>query len=139
MKKNQSTYLLWEYGYMWSVTIVACALSYLCKYLKAEILLPSLSILLVWVILLWKKPISKKVLYQLNVLNLFGAVMLGSILSFIVSKDIMIGIIFGVVIMDVLSFTKYGKNTLNAKLSERTNSLARLSICLPVLKKVSIQ
>jgi hypothetical protein len=78
---------------------------------------------------------SKKVLYQLNVLNLFGAAMLGSVLSFIVSKDTMIGIIYGAVIMDVLSFTRYGKNTLNAKLSERTYTLTRLSICLPVLKK----
>jgi hypothetical protein len=72
-------------------------------------------------------------------LNLFGAVMLGCILSFIVSKDLMIGIICGAVIMDVLSFTKYGKNTLNAKLSQQTYTLARLSICLPVVKKQGLQ
>jgi hypothetical protein len=82
MQKIRSTFPLWEYWYMGSVTFV--------------------------VIYLWKKSMSKKVLYLLSLLNLFSAVLLGSILSFIVSKDLMIGILCGAVIMDGLSFTAYG-------------------------------
>jgi hypothetical protein len=86
---------------------------------------------------LWTKKLSKKTLYFLDILNLLETNLIGYLIIFFVSTsaDTMIGILCGVIIADVFSFTKSGKNTPNAKVIGNVNTLARLSICLPVPKK----
>jgi hypothetical protein len=85
-------------------------------------------------ILLWSRKLSKKTLYLNNILNILAANLIAYFLIgyLMKSQDTITGLIIGVVGMDVFSFTKRGKNTLNAKLAGNINTLARLSICLPI-------
>jgi hypothetical protein len=105
--------------------------------LSYNIVIPAFCIILIFIILLWTKKLSKKTLYFLDILNLLEANLVGYLIIYIVisSSDTMIGILCGVIVADVFSFTKSGKNTLNAKLVGNINTLAKLSICLPVPKK----
>jgi hypothetical protein len=92
-------------------------------------------------IIVWKKALSKKLLYFNNLLLLlFPACLAYFAVSYVIhSTDIIIGLVAGVAVMDVYSFTKRGKNTLNAKACGNMNTLARLSVCLPVPKKPGLQ
>lgn len=141
MQEEQNKSFLWEYLYMLAVTFVCCIISFLCYNLKSEIIIALFLAILICVIDLWKKQLSKKTLYLLDVLNLLGAVLIGYFITFFLadSTGSMIGFVCGVAIMDVFSFAKAGKNTLNAKLINQTYTLARLSICLPVPEKQGLR
>jgi hypothetical protein len=141
MQEDQNKNFLWEYLFIWVVTLVSSIISFLCYNLKVEIMFVTFLVILICVIPLWKKQLSKKILYLLDMLNLLGAIVLGYLITllFADSTGSMIGFVCGVAIMDVFSFTKAGKNTLNAKLANQTNTLARLSICLPIPKKQGLQ
>lgn len=126
---------------MLSLTMVIGILPFLFIRLSFQFVLVLLVITLIGVLVVWKKPLSKKLLYINNILLLCAPLCISYVLSisFIHDMDTFIGMVAAVVIMDVFSFMKLGKNTLNAKLSGNINSLARLSICLPVPKKSGLQ
>lgn len=135
MSENQNGSLPWGYLYILVITLVTCILSFLSSRLQVKTALAAFLIVLIFIIPLWKKQLSKKTLYLLDILNLSAALLIGRLITYYDSADTIIGIICGVSVIDVISFTKAGKNTLNAKLVGKTNTLARLSICLPIPKK----
>lgn len=141
MQKDQNKNFLWEYLYILVITLISCIASFLCYKLQYEIIIAAFFIILICIIYMWKKLLSKKILFLLDVLNLLDAVVIGYLINFFIagSTESMIGFVCGVAIMDMFSFTKAGKNTFNAKLTNQTNTLARLSICLPVPEKQGLQ
>jgi len=141
MKENQKSNYLWEYLYIIGLTIIIGILPFLFFRLPFQLVLVILVITIFGVFTVWKKPLSKKLLYINNLLLLCAPLCLTYIITFIFihTTDSFIGMIVGVAIMDVFSFTRSGRNTLNAKLFSNTNSLARLSVCLPVPKKPGLQ
>jgi hypothetical protein len=139
-EKNNTSYFL-EYFFMLAVTFINCIISFVCYRLSYEIIIPAFFTIIVCIIVLWTKQLSKKALYLLDILNILGAIVVGGLIASIASgsTDLMTGIFCGIVIMDVFSFTKAGGKTPNTKLAGHTNTLARLSICLPIPKKRGVQ
>lgn len=141
MRKIVPKELTWEYGYMLIVTAISCILAFLLN----KMILPTIFILLIvdlaGIVVLWIKPLSRKLLYLLNVLNCLASVSFAYLLVtvFIKSVDSFFTVVIIIVVMDVFSFTKAGKKTPNAKLMNKNNTLARLSICLPVPGKLGLQ
>lgn len=140
-KQNQRNHYLWEYSYILCLSIVIGLLPFLFTKLPIQLVIGILVITVCGVLMVWKRPLSKKLLYFNNFLLLCAPLCITYIISslFAHSMDNFIGIIAGVAIMDVFSFTRFGRKTPNAKLSNNTNSLARLSVCLPVPKKPGLQ
>lgn len=116
------------------LTVLVTALSALLYKVPGELLIISFVIILCCSIFLWTRKLSRGLLYIHNILNLTGAIALGYIISviFFPSRDSIIGLIAGVVAVDVFSFTKRGGFTLNSKLINQTDMLARLSISSPL-------
>ena len=141
MSKIVQKELTWEYGYMLVMTAISCILAFLLN----KMILPTIFILLIvdlaGIVVLWIKPLSRKLLYLLNVLNCLASVSFAYLLItvFIKSVDSFFSVVIIIVVMDVFSFTKAGKNTPNARLINKNNTLARLSICLPVPGKLGLQ
>jgi len=141
MSKIVPKELTWEYGYMLIMTAISCILAFLLN----KMILPTIFILLIvnlaGIVVLWIKPLSRKLLYLLNVLNCLASVSFAYLLVtvFIKSVDNFFSVVIIIVVMDVFSFTKAGKNTPNARLINKNNTLARLSICLPVPGKLGLQ
>lgn len=140
LSKTAPKELTWEYGYMIGMTAISCILS----FLLSKIALPVISILflvdIAGIVVLWTRPLSRRLLYFLNVLNSLASVSFAYLLVtvFIKSIDSFITVVVIIVVMDVFSFTKAGKKTPNARLINN-NTLARLSICLPVPGKPGLQ
>ncbi|MFA9465606.1 MAG: hypothetical protein ACERKN_15080 [Velocimicrobium sp.] len=141
MSKIVPKELTWEYGYVLVMTAISCLLAFLLN----KMILPAVFILfivdLAGIVVLWIKPLSRKLLYLLNVLNCLASVSFAYLLvtAFIKSVDSFFTVVIIIVVMDVLSFTKAGKHTPNARLINKNNTLARLSICLPVPGKPGLQ
>ncbi|RDU23222.1 hypothetical protein [Anaerosacchariphilus polymeriproducens] len=133
--------LAWEYGYMLAMTAISCILAYLLNKLILPAIFIILLAVLVGIVVLWTKPISRKLLYLHNILNSLASVSFAYLLVtvFIKSVDSFITVVIIIVVMDLFSFTKAGKKTPNAKLINNNNTLARLSICLPVPGKPGLQ
>lgn len=123
------------------VTFVAIALSFAIYRLPALPMLISILIVMAGICFVWSRKLSKKNLYVNNVLILLVANMLAYFFTdyLIISKDRLFGFVIGVAVVDVFSFTKRGKHTLNAKLAGNVSTLARLSICLPIPGKPGLQ
>lgn len=141
MSEHQNNNYLWEYLYIISLTIIIGILSFLFFWLPFQLVLVLLAITIISLIAAWKMPLSKKLLYINNLLLLVAPLCFTYFITYIFIHEVssFIGMIAGVAIMDVFSFTRSGRNTLNAKLSSNVNSLARLSVCLPVSKKPGLQ
>ncbi|WFR56831.1 hypothetical protein QA584_24985 [Anaerocolumna sp. AGMB13025] len=141
MSKNSTKKLTWEYGYMLGMTAISGILAFLMNKMSLPVILILFLVDLAGIIVLWLKPLSRKLLYILNVLNCLASVSLAYLLitAFIKSVDSFVAFIIILVVMDVFSFTKAGKKTPNAKLISNNNALPRLSICLPVPGKPGLQ
>lgn len=137
----QKTNYIWVYLYLMGLSIVIGFLPFLFFKLPIHLLIGILLITICGVYIVWKRPLSKKLLYFNNLLLLCAPLCITYLIVFYFtqSTDSFIGMIAGVAIMDVFSFTRFGRSTINAKLTNNTNSLARLSICLPVPKKPGLQ
>ena len=122
------------YLYIFGITFLTTTLSFIGYKIQLLPMLISLIIVIAGFYFVWIKKLSKVNLYFNNILNLLAANIIAYFLInyFIKSQDTITGLIIGIAVMDVFSFTKRGKNTLNAKLSGNINTMARLSICLPV-------
>jgi hypothetical protein len=123
------------------LTIVIGVLPFFFVQLSYQLVLAVFAITLFGVLVVWKKPLSKKLLYINNLLLIFASLCITHILIFVfaLSTDSLIGVLAGVAIMDFISFTRAGRITLNAKLVGNMNLLARFSIVLPVPKKPGLQ
>jgi hypothetical protein len=134
MAKEKYKYYYLKYVFLWGITFLIVALSFISYKISILPMLVSFIIIMVSVILLWSRKLSKNSLYLNNLLNILAANMIAYFVTgyVIKSQDTMLGVIVGVAVMDVFSFTKRGKNTLNAKLAGNINTMARLSICLPI-------
>lgn len=141
MSKNSTKKLTWEYGYMLGMTAISGILAFLMNKMSLPVILILFLVDLAGIIVLWLKPLSRKLLYILNVLNCLASVSFAYLLitAFIKSVDSFVAFIIILVVMDVFSFTKAGKKTPNAKLISNNNALPRLSICLPVPDKPGLQ
>lgn len=130
-----------EYILILVITSMICGISLISYDLSLVIILISFLIVTIAILLLWQRQLSIKNLYLYDVLNLLAPNLLAYLLLLylIKTEDIFIGVILGVAVMDVFSFTKRGKNTLNAKLSTNIDTMARLSICLPIPGKLGLQ
>ena len=141
MSKIVQKELTWEYCYMLGMTVISCILAFLLN----KMILPAVFILFVLnlagIAVLWMKVLNRKLLYTLNVLNCLASVSFAYLLVtvFIKSVDGIFTVVIIIVVMDVFSFTKAGKHTPNARLINKNNTLARLSICLPVPGKPGLQ
>lgn len=141
MSKNSTKKLTWEYGYMLGMTAISGILAFLMNKMSLPVILILFVVDLAGIIVLWLKPLSRKLLYILNVLNCLASVSFADLLitAFIKSVDSFVAFIIILVVMDVFSFTKAGKKTPNAKLISNNNALPRLSICIPVPGKPGLQ
>lgn len=141
MSKIVLNELTWEYGYMLGMTALSCILAFLINKMSLSVIFILFLVNLAGVIVLWLKPLSKKLLYLLNVLNCLASVSFAYLLvtAFIKSVESFFTVVIIIVVMDVFSFTKAGKKTPNAKLINKSNTLAHLSICLPVPGKPGLQ
>lgn len=126
---------------MLGMTAIICILAILLNKLALPVMIIVSFINLVGIVVLWFRPLTKKLLYALNVLNSLGAASLAYFIATILIKsvDSFFAMVTIIVVMDVFSFTKAGKKTSNAKLINNNNTLARLSICLPVVGKPGLQ
>lgn len=126
---------------MLGITGMICLLAVLLN----NVTLPVIGILffvdMIVIIVLWMRPLSRKLLYVLNVLNMLGAGSLAYLLMMLLGDSVesFVTMITIIVVMDVFSFTKKGKVTPNARLMNHNNALARLCICLPVPQKPGLQ
>lgn len=138
-KKHDNYYL--EYICILVITCIICTISFIICRLPTLIMLISLIVIMAATFLLWLRKLTRKNLYLNDVLNLLAPniIALFFVSNLIKSKSVIIGFMFGVAIMDVFSFTKRGKNTLNAILVGNINTMARLSICLPIPGKPGLQ
>jgi hypothetical protein len=141
MEKVQRNYYLLIYIFILVITFITTALCFLSNNMPVLLMLISLIIIMAGIYFVWLKKLSKRILYFNNILNILAANILAYFLIhyLINSQSTIIGMILGIVVMDVFSFTKRGKNTLNAKLSGNINTMARLSVCLPIPKKPGLQ
>jgi len=141
MNKNNKPNYLWEYLYIISLTIIIGFLTFLFFQFHFQLVIILFAITIIGVLFVWKRPLSKKLLSINNILLLCAPLCITYIITstFIQSTESFLGVIIGVAAADVFSFTRSGRNTLNAKVISNTNSLARLSICLPVPKKPGLQ
>lgn len=124
----------WELTYIFLLTgliVLLAAAVVECSQWIAASGFAAAFLLNVWV---WKQPVSRKVIYLHNGLNIICALLLASLLfaNVFVTESMVIGAALGVVVMDVFSFTKRGRFTLNARLMGQTHKVVRLSVCLPV-------
>jgi len=129
------------YFYMMAVTLVSCGLTYIGYRIKFAILAVAFCVILAGIIILWNTKLSRKLLYLLDIINILGTAVAGNMIMYLIngSRDITIGLLCGVALMDVFSFTRAGRSTLNAKLSGKNDTLARLSICMPIPGRKGLQ
>ena len=81
----------------------------------------------------WRQPLSDKLLYLQSILNMVGGSALGVLAAFWLSDQIrLISFLIPMAVMDLVSFTRFGKWTFNRKLMEKNTMVKRLSVCLPV-------
>ncbi len=141
MSSEHNVSYLWEYIYMLGLTIMICLLPFLSFRLPNWLVLIIILAVAACIIIVWKRNLSKKLLLYNNILIVIAPLCLSYLLDIFLLKsvDSLVGVILAVAVMDVFSFTKSGKNTLNAKLMGNMNALARLSVCLPVPKKPGLQ
>ncbi|WP_438493602.1 hypothetical protein [Paenibacillus sp. IHBB 3054] len=127
----------WELTYIFFLTALLTTLAGIVRELPHAIAIAGFTAAFAANIWIWKKSISRTVIYLHNGLNIVCALFLAYMLSayVFVSESAIIGAALGVVVMDVFSFTKRGRFTLNAKLMGQNNTAVRLSICLPVSGK----
>ena len=84
-------------------------------------------------ILAWKKSISNTTLYLHSIANLLLATTLAILVSPLLSNAIvLISFLVTIVIIDLISFTRLGKNLPNRRIAGHTNLAKRLSVCLPL-------
>lgn len=126
---------------MLAMTAISCILALLLNKINLPFVFILFLIGLAVIIELWTKPISRKLLYLLNVLNCLVSASFAYLLItlFIKSVDSFFTVVIIIVVMDIFSFTKAGKKTPNARLINNNDTLARLSICLPVPGKIGFQ
>lgn len=138
-KKHDNYYM--EYICMLVITAIICSISFIIYKLPTLIMIISFIVIIAATVLLWLRKLTKKNLYFNDVLNLLlpNIIALFFVSNVIKSKSGIMGFMLGVAIMDMFSFTKRGKNTLNAKLVGNINTMARLSICLPIPGKPGLQ
>lgn len=131
----------WEYCYIFGMTAADCILAFLLAELSLSVVLIAFITELIGIAILWTKPLSKKMLYVLDVLNCLGAVSLAYLLvgTLIRETETFVAVIIVIVVMDVFSFTRAGRKTPNAILISKSSTVARLSICLPVPGKPGMQ
>lgn len=141
MNENKKPNLYFEYFYMLAITATICLLPLLYYKMSVSAMLIVFIIVLTVIITIWRKPMSRKLLYLLDILNVIAAISFSFLIMLILgdAKASIVSFIIAIVILDVYSFTRRGKHTLNAKLIANTSTLARLSICLPVPGKPGLQ
>ncbi|OMF27776.1 hypothetical protein [Paenibacillus sp. FSL H8-0259] len=124
----------WELTYIFLLTGLIILLAAAVRGCSEQMAVAGFAAALALNCWVWKQTVSRTVVYLHNGLNIICAVLLAYLLSayVFVSDSTVIGAAFGVVVMDVFSFTKRGGFTLNARLMERKNTAVRLSVCLPV-------
>lgn len=141
MNRNESNISYLPYFYILVITCIICVLPFFANRLSWSVMLIVLAVTMTCIVILWLQKLSRSNLYINNVLNLIAPVILAYIfITFVIKSTSTInGFIAGVAVMDVFSFTKRGKHTLNAKLASNVNTMARLSICLPIPGKPGLQ
>lgn len=133
--------IVWEYWYILGMTAVSCILAFFLEKAAISVIFILFITELVGIIILWTKALSKKLLYVLNVLNCLAAVSLADLLvgTLIREVETFVVVIIVIAVIDVFSFTRAGRKTPNAILISKSNTVARLSICLPVPGKPGLQ
>ena len=141
MSKIVQKNLTWEYIYILGMSAIGCMLAFLLNKINLPVILILFIVDLAGIVVLWTRPLSRNLLYLLNVLNCLASVSFACLLVtvFIKSVDSFLTMMIIIVVMDVFSFTKKGEKTPNARLINQSNTLARLSICLPVPGKPGLQ
>ncbi len=141
MRQKSDPVFTWMYFYMIGLTVLICFLNLICYPIPELFLLFLLFISLTGMILIWRRTLTRRLLLFNNLLLLLFPLCLSHLLlsHFITSVDAVMQVVSAIAVMDVISFTRAGRHTLNAKLVANRSALSRLSICLPVPKRPGLQ
>ncbi|WP_150275480.1 hypothetical protein [Paenibacillus tepidiphilus] len=123
-----------EFLYMLLLTLLMIVLALAAQRINPGIAVLVLAAGVAMSVWLWKQELSVKVLYRHNVLNVVCALALAVLIPALLKIDLSgyLSILSAVIVADMLSFLRIGRRTPNAKLMGNRQSLARLSICLPL-------
>ncbi|WP_151736075.1 hypothetical protein [Paenibacillus tengchongensis] len=123
-----------EFHYMILLTLLVILLAAIVRPIRTEAALLVLAAGIGVSVRLWKQALSVKVLYLHNIINVFCPVALALVIFGFLQPSLSgcVSILGGIVAADVFSFMRIGRRTPNAVLMNNRQSLARLSICLPV-------
>ena len=118
--------------YMFGLGLLAVLLASLVSLLPLPPIIVATVVVIVVNIWAWREELRKSVLYVHSILNLLGGAFVGVIVaSWLSGLSGLITFLVSFSAMDLISFTKFGKWTLNRKLMGNGPLLKRLSVSLP--------
>ncbi|RLC66942.1 MAG: hypothetical protein DRI52_11390 [Chloroflexi bacterium] len=132
-RKPNHAYLVWAGFYMGLLSLVNILLAFLISLLPTFLLAitaGAIAILIVWA---WRQGLRNSILHVHSVLNMLGGAALGVLAAhWLADQARVIEFLAGFAVMDFISFTRFGKWTLNRKLMQSGPLLRRLSVSLPL-------
>ena len=118
-RKPNHAYLVWAGFYMGLLSLVNILLAFLISPLPTFLLAitaGAIAILIVWA---WRQGLRNSILHVHSVLNMLGGAALGVLAAhWLADQARVIEFLAGFAVMDFISFTRFGKWTLNRKLAD---------------------
>lgn len=132
-KQLEQMALLWISFYIIVLSFVDIVLTFLIFKLPFFLVLATFVSVLTLAIWLWRRSVKDISVYFYSILNMFGGVLLGVLLTYWISgEDRLISFLIGIAVMDLITFTKLGRWTPHRRLIESKGIIEKLSICAPI-------
>ncbi len=133
MERNVKTAYIWISVYIILLSVLKILFALLFTYISFVIVLMALVSAVIISVIVWRHPLSDKLLYLQSFLNMIGGSALGVLVAFWLSDQVrLVSFLIPMAVIDLVSFTRFGKWTFNRKLMENNTVVKRLSVCLPV-------
>ena len=117
---------------MFGLGLLAVLLAFLVSLLLFPTNVIAIVVIMVVNVWAWRQRLRESILRMHSILNLLGGVLFGVIAASLLSGlSGLITFLIGFSVMDLISFTRFGKWTPNRKLMESGSLLRRLSVSLP--------
>ena len=117
---------------MFGLGLLAVLLTFLVSLLPSPTIVIATVVIMVANVWAWRQGLQKSILRMHSVLNLLSGTLLGVIIASLLSGlSGLIAFLVGFSTMDLISFTRFGKWTLNRKLMGSAPLLRRLSVSDP--------
>ncbi len=131
MKKGLS--YLWIYLYILIISLLIVSFTSLLLPLNFLFTIVLLLLSIIPGIIAWKLNFSNTALILHSITNFFAPVLLAILISYPLSNPvILVSFLIPVATIDLISFTRLGRNTINSRIGSNTMLAKRLSICLPL-------